>query len=89
MVRARVVVSGRVQGVSYRAFTVREAVRHGVSGWVRNTDQGEVEAVFEGPRHAVEDLVRWCWDGSPYAKVVGVQVAWEEPEGEQDFVVRY
>lgn len=88
-VRARVLVSGRVQGVSFRAFTVREAHRHGVSGWVRNTDDGDVEAVFEGPRGAVEDLLRWCWDGSPYARVTQVQVSWEEPEGEQGFDVRY
>jgi acylphosphatase len=86
--RAHVWVSGRVQGVSFRAYTAREAATHHVHGWVRNGDDGRVEAVFEGPAEAVDALVSWCSRGSPAARVDRVDVTWEEPEHERGFVVR-
>ena len=64
MVRRRVVVSGRVQGVWYRDTCRRVAVANGVAGWVRNLRDGRVEAAFEGPADAVERLVRWAGDPS-------------------------
>ncbi|MFB6281371.1 MAG: acylphosphatase [Haloferacaceae archaeon] len=88
-VRAHVHVSGRVQGVYYRANT-RDAARDaGVDGWVRNLDDGRVEAVFEGPREAVERMVEWCHEGSPAARVEDVEVTYEEPRGEDGFRVRW
>jgi acylphosphatase len=87
-VRAHVHVSGRVQGVGYRAATRRRADGHGVDGWVRNLADGRVEAVFEGPRDAVASTVEWCHEGSRAARVDGVDVAWEEPVGHDGFEVR-
>ncbi|ESP88612.1 acylphosphatase [Candidatus Halobonum tyrrellensis] len=87
-VRAHVFVSGTVQGVYYRANT-REAARdRGVDGWVRNLDDGRVEAVFEGPDDAVEAMVEWCHTGSPAATVEGVDVEYGDLEGEEGFSVR-
>lgn len=82
--RAHVFVSGRVQGVSFRYYTVREAERQGVSGWVRNLYDGRVEAVFEGEQSAVEGMVNWCRQGSPSASVADLEVTWSEPVGEFD-----
>ena len=87
-VRAHVFVSGTVQGVYYRANTREAARERGVDGWVRNLDDGRVEAVFEGPRGAVEELVEWCHTGSPAATVEGVEVEYADPEGEEGFAVR-
>ncbi len=88
-VRAHVWVSGRVQGVFFRACAEDEAQAAGVAGWVRNTRDGRVEAVFEGPHAAVETLIRWCHRGPPSAVVTGVEVAWEEPQGERGFTLRH
>lgn len=87
-VRRRVVVRGRVQGVFFRDSTRREAERAGVAGWVRNRPDGAVEAVFEGPRDAVEALVAFCRTGPPRAEVEGAAVDVEEPEGLSGFRVR-
>ncbi|MGW1886562.1 acylphosphatase [Streptomyces sp. NPDC001970] len=81
MVRKRVVVTGRVQGVFYRDTCRRVAQEYGVSGWVRNLEDGSVMAVFEGEPDAVETLVRWARQGPPAAVVEGVEVSEEEPEG--------
>lgn len=78
-VRAHVRLSGRVQGVGFRYATSDEAVRRHVGGWVRNLDSGGVEAVFEGPRAAVEELVGWCRRGPNGAFVRDLNVAWDEP----------
>lgn len=89
MKRAHVYVSGKVQGVYYRAKTRREARNVGVSGWVKNLPDGRVEAVFEGDGEAVRRMVDWCHEGSPTAVVDSVDVEWEEPEGLESFEVRY
>jgi acylphosphatase len=86
--RAHVFVSGRVQGVYFRATTRDTAREHGVDGWVRNLEDGRVEAVFEGPRDAVETLVAFCETGSPAASVDNVAVDYEEPTGADGFRVR-
>lgn len=88
-VRAHVLISGRVQGVCFRAYTVDEAAAVGVTGWVRNTSDGGVEAVFEGNRSAVEAIVAWCRKGPPAARVSNVEVVWGEPQGEQGFGIKY
>ena len=87
--RAHVIVSGIVQGVFFRASTYEEAVRLGVAGWVRNLPDGSVEAVFEGPRDAVERAVVWVRHGPDRAGVERAEVEWEEPEGLSGFATRY
>ena len=82
-VRARLFVQGRVQGVGFRWSTVEEARRiGGLSGWVRNLDDGRVEAVVEGPKDKVEALLRWARQGPPSSRVDQVDFAWESPTGE-------
>ncbi len=81
-------VSGRVQGVFYRANTRDAARDRDVDGWVRNLDDGRVEAVFEGPRDAVEEMVEWCHTGSPSAVVDDVDAEYGEPTGERGFTIR-
>jgi acylphosphatase len=85
VVRRRVTVSGRVQGVFFRDSVRRLAQQHGVSGWVRNTEQGMVEAVFEGEPQAVEALIEFCRGGPPEAAVESVETAEEPPEGAEGF----
>jgi len=80
--RARLVVTGRVQGVAFRAATVDEARRLGLAGWVRNLADGRVEALAEGDRPAVEAFVAWCRRGPRLARVDDLQVTWETPRGD-------
>lgn len=75
-VRAHVIVSGRVQGVFFRAETRRAAERFGVFGWVRNNSDGTVEAVFEGEKIRVDSMIDWCKGGPPHAKVKSADVEW-------------
>jgi acylphosphatase len=84
-----VVITGKVQGVYFRGATEDEARSRGLAGWVRNRPDGQVEAVFEGEKAAVEAVVAWCHRGPPAARVTGVAVTWEEPRGEQGFSVRF
>ncbi len=81
--RAHVFVSGRVQGVFFRHSARVRAEELGLAGWVKNTRDGRVELVAEGPREQVEALVRWCHQGPPGAQVGDVEVSWEEPVGLQ------
>jgi len=87
-VRRRVVVHGRVQGVFFRDSCERMARSAGVSGWVRNRNDGAVEAVFEGEPDAVERIVGWARQGPRRADVERVEVFEEEPVGESGFRVR-
>jgi acylphosphatase len=86
--RTRVVVSGQVQGVFFRDSCRERAEAAGLSGWVRNLDDGRVEAVFEGDRDAVAGLVRWCAEGPEKAAVRDVQSVEETPTGERGFTIR-
>ena len=88
MTRRRVVASGRVQGVFFRDSTRRRAEAAGVAGWVRNTADGTVEAVFEGDEAAVEELVEFIRSGPGNSEVSSVDVTAEEPEGLSGFEVR-
>jgi acylphosphatase len=88
--RVRVIVEGRVQGVFFRHHTQQMALRLGVSGWVKNRWDGTVEALFEGEREKVEQMIRWCHRGPSEALVKQVQVDWESYTGEfDDFSVAY
>ena len=88
MIRRRVVVHGRVQGVFFRDSVRRLAEREGVGGWARNARDGTVEAVFEGEPAAVERLVDFCRLGPPHASVERIEVADEAPEGLHGFAIR-
>ncbi|MDA1360059.1 acylphosphatase [Glycomyces luteolus] len=88
MVRRRVIVEGRVQGVFFRAECRREAQSLGLAGWVRNRADGTVEAVFEGTAEQVEAIIAWAGHGPPTAVVEGVEVVAEEPEGLVGFTIR-
>jgi acylphosphatase len=87
IVRRRVLVSGRVQGVFYRDTCREMAWRHGVGGWVRNRRDGQVEAAFEGDLDAVGAMVDWCRRGPAGAVVVSVDITDEQPTGEESFRV--
>lgn len=88
MARARVLVSGKVQGVFYRDTTKKEADRRGVRGWVRNLRDGRVEAVFEGPAEKVEEMVAWCRVGSPLSRPTFVERIDEAEEPLVGFDIR-
>ncbi len=83
--RNRVVVSGRVQGVGFRASCSRVAARLGVAGSVRNRTDGTVEVVVEGEPEAVAELLEWCRSGPTFASVTAVDVVDEHPEGLSGF----
>ncbi|MGB2841822.1 MAG: acylphosphatase [Halobacteriota archaeon] len=88
--RAHVVVKGRVQGVYFRYATRDEANMRGVKGWVRNMSDGRVEAVFEGVKEKVDEMIDFCHYGPPGAKVSSVKVTWEDYTGEfKEFSIRY
>lgn len=67
-------ICGRVQGVWYRASTKQKADELGVTGWVKNTKEGNVEAVFEGEESLVDEMIAWCWNGPALAHVTEVTV---------------
>jgi len=81
-------VRGAVQGVGFRMALAQAARSRGAAGWVRNRPDGTVEAAFEGPEEIVGGLVRWCFDGPRAARVDGVDVHDEEPEGAAGFEIR-
>ena len=83
--RAHAVITGRVQGVFYRASCRDEAAARGLAGWVRNNPDGSVEAVFEGPEAVVREMLDWCRRGPPSAAVERVEVTWETAVGERGF----
>ena len=88
--RAHIFVSGRVQGVLFRDGTQRRAKRLGINGWVRNLADGRVEAIFEGEKNKVEQIVNWAKKGPILAKVKDFKVEWQEYKGEfGDFEIRY
>ncbi|MFQ5906932.1 MAG: acylphosphatase [bacterium] len=88
--RLHVFISGRVQGVFFRANTQSMARRLNLTGWVRNLGDGRVEAVFEGSRDDAEGMLSWCHKGPPGAVVNRVEEVWEQPTGEfGDFSIRY
>jgi acylphosphatase len=88
--RAQVIIHGFVQGVAFRANTRYEASRLGIGGWVRNLPDNTVEALFEGEKEKVEQILAWCRQGPPGAHVTKVEIAWEPYTGEfRSFDIRY
>ena len=89
-IRAHLFITGRVQGVFFRACTREEAQKRKLTGWVRNLYDGRVEAVFEGQEEAVQSMISWCHSGPPHAVVNDVSVETGKPTGEDiDFDIRY
>jgi len=89
-IRAKVLLDGRVQGVSLRYYMQRQASKLGLTGFVRNLSDGRVEAVMEGSPAAVKAMLKWCETGSPYARVDSIAVRYEEPTGRfSSFEVRF
>jgi acylphosphatase len=82
--RVHVWITGRVQGVFFRAYTRDAAQLIGVAGWVRNLHDGRVEAVFEGEADKVEKMIEWCHEGSPMGRVDRVEVLEEVYTGDFD-----
>lgn len=88
--RAHVIVEGRVQGVFFRAHTLEEAKKYGLSGWVRNRPEGSVEAVVEGDSVSVDTMLGWFYQGSPGSRVTKVHVQEESPIGDNNtFEIHY
>jgi acylphosphatase len=90
MLRARLLVRGRVQGVSFRWSARHEAGRLGLSGWVRNEIDGSVQLEIQGERAAVDAMLAWCRRGPPGASVSGVETEWLEPRPDEPrFEIRH
>ncbi|MEA3560745.1 MAG: acylphosphatase [Candidatus Omnitrophota bacterium] len=88
-VRAHVLISGMVQGVFFRANILYRAQALGLGGWVRNCWDGRVEAIFEGKKSKVDEVIRWCRKGPAGAVVKNVEVVWEDyREGFDSFVIK-
>ena len=89
MVRAHLFITGIVQGVGYRYHCRRHAQGLGLVGWVRNLDDGRVEAVLQGTREQVESMIKWCYRGPSEAQVSDIAVTYEAAADEfQDFGIR-
>jgi len=84
-VRVHLTVCGGVQGVFFRVSAVEEAGRLGLRGWVRNLPEGSVELVAEGRKQKIEQMIRWCRQGPPGARVQDVQVLWEKYQGSFEY----
>ncbi len=85
--RVRVLASGRVQGVFYRATCAERARDLGLGGFVRNMPDGRVEAAFEGPDADVDAMVAWCRTGTDWSRVDHLEVLEEPPTGDREFLV--
>lgn len=88
MKRLHLFISGFVQGVGFRVFAKNEAKKLGISGWVKNLPDGRVEAVFEGKKEKVDEMVKWCYKGNPYSQVEKVDIKEEKVESLQGFEIK-
>lgn len=87
--RSVLIISGRVQGVSYRATTCEAARKLGLTGYARNLSDGRVEVVAEGSDQALVALEQWCRNGPPAARVESIETSHQSPSGEfRDFSIR-
>jgi acylphosphatase len=81
------IVSGRVQGVSFRAGVRDQALQYRLYGWAKNCTDGTVEIYAEGEREILDKLIRWCRKGTPLAQVSALDVEWVESQGLTTFEV--
>lgn len=85
-----IIVKGKVQGVFYRKFTKQKAIELGVKGWVKNSNNGDVEIFAQGDEDTVEQLIAWCWQGSPKANVENVILKDARPvAGTREFSIEH
>lgn len=88
--RVHIFVSGFVQGVFFRSNTVEKAKESEITGWVRNLEDGRVEAVFEGEKERVAEIIEWAKRGPAFAKVDGIEILQEDFRGEfENFEIKY
>ena len=88
--KVQVIISGRVQGVWFRANTKNKAEQLGITGWVRNTNDGKVEALFEGEDDNIKEMIEWCKHGPTMAKVTDVRVKRNPDQDEcNSFSIKY
>lgn len=87
MKQVHIWVTGHVQGVWYRKFVRINAVKLGITGWVRNLPDNRVEAVLQGEKDLIEQLIKMCHDGPPFAEVRDIQVEWEDAEEKFDEII--
>jgi acylphosphatase len=88
--KVQVIISGRVQGVWFRANTKNKAEQLGITGWVRNTDDGKVEALFEGKDDHIKEMLEWCKHGPLMAKVTDVKIKQNPDQDEYNsFLIKY
>jgi acylphosphatase len=89
-IQVHVVISGKVQGVWFRASTKKKADELGLTGWVKNMTDGNVEAVFEGDSSKIDEIIAWCWIGPPLARVSDVKITRRDASGKfSDFMFLY
>lgn len=89
IISSHVLISGKVQGVGYRQWTVQQARKLGLKGWVRNLSDGRVEAVFEGDKNTVEQMIKFCHNGPNSARVIEVIVETKKTDFLAGFEVRF
>lgn len=77
MQQARIIIKGRVQGVFYRATAQEKAQELGLKGYVKNLEDGTVEALVQGDKAAIEIFIKWCHEGPPSSKVETINVEWQ------------
>lgn len=88
MQQVHVFISGYVQGVSFRYFIKNNANRLNVTGWVKNTEDGGVEAIFCGEKNSIEAMIDLCKQGPMLAEVKHLGFDWEEPENFTGFSIK-
>ena len=82
--RVRIIASGKVQGVFFRATTAEKARLLLLTGWIKNNKDGSIEGVFEGPEEAIKEIIEWCEEGPELAEVKDIKVKYEKYTGEFD-----
>lgn len=88
--RAHIFVSGRVQGVFFRQNALKKAKSLGISGWIKNTKDGRVEAIIEGEEEKINTMIEWLKVGPALARVKNIEIIWEKAKEEfQDFEIQY
>ncbi len=84
---AHLIISGKVQGVGYRYYTAQQAKQRGITGWVKNLPDGRVEAVLEGNKQAITEMIKWCHQGPPASEVTEVKINYEKPQSYNKFEI--
>jgi acylphosphatase len=88
--RAHLFIKGKVKGVGFRIYMSEIALSHELAGWVMNSPDGNIEAVYEGKKKSIEAAIKKCSEGTPSAGISRVDVTWQEkPEGLTTFMIRY